>query len=170
MSSRQPQSRAKHAAVGVGRKLFVWGGESGSAKIQTTTIESFDVISQQWDPPRQIRCPLPDGLMSMAVATDGESAFFFGGSFGASGSYTYSNKLYLVDLSTLQCRELVPRTPSRAPKKVSGCAMVYFNQKLVVYGGYTGQQRENKLYVFDMTTSELGQGDVLLVSVIRCIQ
>ena len=154
MSARQPQPRAKHAAVGIGHKLFVWGGDGGSAKIQTATIESFDVFSKAWDPPQQLLCSLPDDLRSIAATTDGESAFFFGGATQGSKGFTYSNTLYQVNLSTLQCRELVPRTPSRAPDKASGVGLVYSNHKLVVYGGYSGKERGDKVYVFDMRTSE----------------
>ena len=154
MTARQPQPRAKHAAVGIGHKLFVWGGQGDSTKIQTTTLESFDVLSEAWDPSRELRYPLPDGLMSIAATTDGESAFFLGGAIPASKGFTYSNTLYQVNLSTLQCRELVPRTPSRAPDKACQFGMVYCNHKLVVYGGYTGRERGNKVYVFDLKTSE----------------
>lgn len=150
----------------MGHKLFVWGGDGGSPGIQTTTIESFDVTSEAWDPPRQLSCSLPNGLYGMAVTTDGESAFFFGGvtlnsrvpsSKPASERFTYSNTLYQVNLSTLQCKELVPKTPSHAPKGVSGGGMVCFNHRLVLYGGYTGRERVDKVYVFDIRTSEWGE-------------
>ena len=112
--------------------------------------------SEAWDPPRQLRFSLPDDLRGMAVTTDGESAFFFGGATPDSKTFSYSNTLYQVNLSTLQCTELVPKTPSRAPKGASGCGMIYFNQKLVVYGGYTGRERVGDVYVFDIRTSKSG--------------
>ena len=133
---------------------MVWGGDGGRANIDPAKIESFDVFSEAWDLTQQLRCPLPDSLRSIAATTDGKSAFFFGGSTPGSEGFTYSNTLYQVNLSTLQCRELVPKTPFRAPKAGGSC-MIFFDQKLVVYGGYTGKGRCDKVYVFNMRTSEL---------------
>lgn len=155
MSSREPQPRSSHAAVGIGRKLYVWGGKGdpSQASIQCTTIESFDVLSETWQPPKEVDCPLPSTLLSMAVATDGESAYFFGGS---PELHTYSNTVYWVEPSTGrgQCWELVPRNPSEAPRKGCGAGMVCYNYKLVVYGGFDGKECTNELRVMDLGTSE----------------
>lgn len=152
--SREPHPRDSHAAVGIGQKLYVWGGYGGSAKIRTTTIERFDVCFETWEEPRQLQRSLPDGLSNMAVACDGERAFSFGGTIGTYPNYTYLNTLYEINLSTLQCKELLPRTPSQAPKKLSGSRMVYFNHKLIVHGGRTPQGATDELHVFDLQTSK----------------
>ena len=154
MSLRQPQPRESHAAVAVGEKLFVWAGDCGSTKIQTTTIESFDVPSGIWEQPQQLHGSLPDGLYGMAVASDGKSAYTFGGRSGSHPNYTYYNTVYQINLSTLECSELVPKDLSFAPKKSYGSGMVLFNDKLVVHGGYTGQDWTDDLHVFDIKTSE----------------
>ena len=134
MTSKEPLPRKWHAAVGVGQKLYVWAGDGSN--IQTTTIKHFDVCSEAWDPPWQLKgAALLEGFNNMAVATDGKKAYTFG---GAIGDYPYFNTLYEVDLSTLECRELAPKTTSHAPKKSS--RMVYFNQKLVVHGGGYGSR------------------------------
>jgi len=54
------------------------------------------------------------------------------------------SSLYQIDLSTLQCRELVPTNGSPVPKK--GSRMVYFNEKLVVYGGYLAEGAVSKTF------------------------
>lgn len=152
MSSRQPQPRQRHAAVGFGSKLYVCGGfGSSSANIRGATLESFDVSSETWQQPQQLRgAGLPDGLWAMAATTDGENAYFFGGKTGTYPNYTFYNSIYKVSPSTLQCERLVP---SSAPKKTSGCGMVYYNQKLVIHGGYTSEGMTDELYVFDLKTS-----------------
>lgn len=152
MSSREPQPREEHAAVGVGQSLYVWGGYGGpSAKIRTRTIESFDVSSATWQEPKELNHFLPDNLMGAAVTNDGENAYFFG---GRTDRNTYCNTLYQVNLSTMQCRELVPRNPSGVPKQTFTTGIVYFNRTLVVHGGRTGQDRTDELSVFDLTTSK----------------
>lgn len=156
----QPQPRYGHAAVGVGKKLLVWGGRGGSTKMQSTTVETFDVSSETWEQPQQLRgSALPDDLYGMAVANDGESAYLFGGSTGSA----YFNTLYQINLTTLVCRELEPATLSNVPKKKSGSGMVYFKDKLVVYGGYTGLDWTDEVHVFDLRKSECGKGKPCLV-------
>lgn len=149
--SRQPQSRYLHAAVGVGQRLYVWGGKSISS-MQTTTIESFDVSLEMWEKPQQLQDPLlPDGLYGMAVVSSGKNAYSFA---GRTRSRSYFNTLYQIDLATLKCRELVQASSSQAPKKTCGSAMVHFKDMLVVHGGYTGEERVDELHVFDLRTSE----------------
>ena len=152
MSSREPRPRKRHAAVGVGHNLYVWAGDSSSARTPSTTFETFDVGSETWGESQRLNGSLPDGLRNVAVATDGKSAYTFG---GASNSYAHLNSVYQIDLSTLQCRELVPRAASCAPRK--GSCMVYFNKKLVVHGGYTDRDVTDELLVFDLRTSEWSQ-------------
>lgn len=151
MSARQPHPRNRHAAIGIGRKLHIWGGDGGAYKITTSTIHSFDLCSETWGKARQLDCSLPDALCSMAVATDGESAYFFG---GATGSGTCFNTLYQINPSTLKCKKLVPGAPSCTPTQKCGSGMVYFNGKLVVHGGHIGHGWTDELHVFDLTTGK----------------
>ena len=150
MTSSQPLPRSSYAAVGVGRKLYVWGGYNSSHTIQTAALEIFDETA--WQHPQQLRGRLPDGLSCMAATADGEIAYTFGGT-----TDTYCNTLYQINVSTLECIELVPVNPSHAPKKTSGSGIVHFKDKLVVYGGYTGQVQTSELHVFDLKTSEYMQ-------------
>lgn len=152
MSSREAPSRGRHAAVGVGLKHYVWGGESDrNAPFQTTTLESFDVCSETWEQPQQLRGALPDGLHSMAVTIVGETAYSFGGQT-ISGSRC--NTIYEIHLPSLQCREIAPRSPSNAPKQKAYCGVVHYNQKLVVHGGGAYPLPTDELHVFDLETSK----------------
>lgn len=151
MSSRGPEPRWKHAAFGVGLKQFVWGGEGRSAGIQTTQIESFDVSSVDWEEPQLLQGSPPDRLWGMAVATDGEKAYSFG---GWNGSTRISN-IYEIDLQTLQCREIPPGPASfYSPPGISRSRLVCYSDKLVVCGGYADHGYANDLYVFDLRESE----------------
>lgn len=147
----EPEPRKGHAAVGVAETLYVWGGDGGSTTILPRVVERFDVSSQEWKRPQQLgrRCGLPDGLSGMAVTVDSERAYFFG---GRTDSGSYSNALFEVNLSVFQCRELSPTDSSVAPKKKSYSAMVYFNEKLVIYGGFAGLKHTDELHVFDLKT------------------
>lgn len=154
MLSKQPQPRERHAAVGIGRNLYVWGGFGGkSASIQTATIETFDVHSETWQEAKELRCSLPANLRGMAVTTDGVTAYTFG---GRTDHDAYLNTIYEINPRTLQCRELVAKNPSHTPKQAYGSGLLYFNRKLVVHGGRIGQDRTNELHVFDLKAGELG--------------
>ena len=157
MATRQPLPRAWHAAVGIGSKLVVWGGDGGSTKIKTRELAVFDVPSLTWeeDPPVVDGSDMPDGLRGMAVTSDGETAYCCGGQTGSSYPCTYYNKLFQITPSRHLCQELEPTSPSHtAPEKSSGSRLVQFGDKLVLYGGYTGHERTNELHVFHTKTSE----------------
>ena len=153
MSSREPKARAWHAAVGVGDKLFIWGGGGDSTIIQTTTLEAFNVESLSWEQTRQLNGSLPDSLCSAAVTNEKENFYSFGG-YTLPGHYV--DTLYEINPSTLLCRELVPNSSSQAPEKQQGSRSVYFKNKVVVYGGNTGMGRPDDLHIFDLEKSTYG--------------
>ena len=139
-------SRWGHAAVGVGQTLLVW--EGGGVE-ETSQVERFDVVSTTWRDARRLQGDsLPVGLRYMAVTSDGETGYVFGG-FYSGGT---SDKLFAINLTSLECRELVPSPQSSyrpGPRIVS--AMVYSEGRLVMYGG-SGGNRE--VEVFDLNKSE----------------
>ena len=152
MATREPLPRRSHAAVGIGSKLYVWGGDGSGSTIRTTTLEIFDVPSVTWEEPQILQgSDMPDGLADMAVTTEGETSYCFG---GRAGPYTY-NTLFQVNPSQHLCQTLQPTSPSHtAPRKTSSSRIVQFNHKLVLHGGFTGQRQTNELRVFDLTNSE----------------
>ena len=114
-------------------------------------MERFDVPSATWQEPKELDCFVPDNLMGMAATNDGENVYFFG---GRTDRNTYCHALYQANLFTMQCRELVPTNPSDVPKQTFTNGILYFNRKLVIHGGRTGQDRTDELSVFDLTTSK----------------
>lgn len=151
----EPQPRWKHAAFGVGLKHLLWGGRddsSADSEIQCAQIDTFDVSTAKWEKPRLLQGSIPDHLDNMAVTTDGHMAYSFGGWNGT----TCINAVYEINLLTLQCRAIPPES-SFSPPGISGSRIVYFNEKLVAYGGYTKQRPyTDDLYVFDLKKSECG--------------
>ena len=148
----EPSARYGHAAVGCGSNMFVWGGKGGGGSVvSSSVVERFNVQSTSWQESRQLRGQsLPDGLRSMAVASDGERAYYFGGYVdGLSQRY---NSLYVLDLSSMQCRQMA--TGGESPTARSLSAMVHYRRLLVVYGGSTGSGASDELFVFDLDTSE----------------
>ena len=152
MATRQPLPRRLHAAVGIGSKLYVWGGNGDSSKIKTTALETFHVTSVQWEQSQLLNgSSMPDGLWGMAVTSDGETAYCC---CGLAGSKHY-NTVFEITPSQHLCKELQPTSPSDArPQGTSGSGVVRFQDKLVLFGGYTGQRRTNELHVFDLKKSE----------------
>ena len=149
MSSREPQPRWLHGAFGVGLKYFLWGG-AGSLTIRTAEIETFDITSAQWLNPQPLKGSPPDRLEGMAVTTDGDYAYSFGGWNGST-----SNHIYEINSRTLQCMK-IPLASSYSPPEIQYSAIVCFNEKLVAYRGWTGQGPTDDLYVFDLRKSECG--------------
>ena len=146
MSSRQPTARTWHSAVGVGDKLFIWGGH-GAIQIRTTTLECFNVSSLSWEQPQQLKGSLPDGLYNLAVTGDGRHFYAKSGR---------TNRVYEINPCTLLCRQLLKNSSIHAPQRQDGnrSRSVYFKNKVVVYGGVTEQDRTDDLHVFDLDKSE----------------
>ena len=134
------------AAVGVGQTLLVWGGDGVE---ETSLVERFDVVSTTWRDARRLQGDsLPVGLRYMAVTSDGETGYVFGGEYSGGTS----DKLFAINLTSLECRELVP-IPQLVyrPGPRRNSAMVYSEGRLVMYGG-SGRNRE--VEVFDLNKSE----------------
>ena len=137
-------NRLGHAAVALGQTLLVWGGFGVE---ETSLVERFDVVSTTWRDARRLQGDsLPVGLRYMAVTSDGETGYVFGGKYSGGTS----DMLFAINLTSLECREVVP-SPSYRPGPRSNSAMVYSEGRLVMYGG-TGSNRE--VEVIDLNKSE----------------
>ena len=147
---REPQARYGHAAVSSNRHMLVWGGGDGGH--ETSTVEIFDVISATWRDSRQLSGQsLPDDLCYTEIVQDGDKAYSFGGLTGP----TRINDLLEIELTSLQCRYLVPAEGSAPPPSArTGSGMVCYRKNLVTYGGCTDDGQSDELHVFDLNTSE----------------
>ena len=155
MATREPLPRTYPSAVGIGSKLYVWGGYNDSSNIKTTALEIFDVTSVQWEQPQLLNGSImPDGLQDMAVTSDGEAAYCCCGRTGSHPNYTYHNKVFEITPSQHLCKELQPTSPSLMPEKTVGSRVVRFQDTIILYGRPTGRRRTNELHVFDLKKSE----------------
>ena len=154
----EPSARHFHATVAFGANLFVLGGRGGrSSPVPSSVVERFNVASTAWQEPRQLRDqPLPECWDHMAVTSDEERAYFFGGYVGRSGSQVLSNALYALDLSSLHCSEIEANNEeSSSPGPRSNSGMVFHQRQVVTYGGSTGGRKtSDELFVFDLDSSE----------------
>ena len=157
--SAEPVARFYHAAVGLGQNKLVLAGDTAEgSSVPSSVVEKFNVRSTVWQDPQMLggQFTLPEGYDSMAVASDGERAYLFGGLIGPRGAQQRSNAIFCVNLLSLKCEEIVPAPTAQAPLPRSGSAMVHYKRKLVIYGGSTGPGRmSNELLVFDLDTSEI---------------
>ena len=145
----EPSARLFHAALAIGQNMFICAG-SGHG-VESSVLHKFDVASTSWQEPRQLlNQTLPDGFCGMAVASDGENSYLFGGFVGLRSC----NKIYKINIS-LECKELVPAT-SVGPTGRGHSGLVCANGTLISYGGYTGisDSALNDLFMFDLNTSE----------------
>ena len=156
LRGREPQPRLYHASVGAEENMLTWGGFGGRMPIKTSAVESFNVLSASWKESRPLHGQTPpDNLRDMAICTDGERAYFFGGEIGPTASQECYNKLYQVDLRSLECKELVPASGSETPSPRASTRMVCLGRTLVTYGGYTGANvRSNEIHTFNLDTSK----------------
>ena len=106
-----------------------------------------------WKEQRQLHGhPLPSGLCGMGVASDGKKAYLFGGR----SSKGLENRVFSVDQTSLECRELIPSSSVRpGPGGRSDCRMVFCGGKLVVYGGYTDHGVSDDMFVFDLGSGKM---------------
>jgi len=86
----------------------------------------------------------------MAVTSDGETAYCC---CGKAGSTRY-NTVFEITPSQHLCKKLQPTSPSHVPEGTSGSGVVRFQDRLILFGGWTGQRRTNELHVFDLKKSE----------------
>ena len=147
----EPSARRYHAAIGTGNSMLVLAGSGGSS-IDSSVVERFNATSTTWNQPHHLlNQALPDDYSHMGVTSDGEKLYMFGGLVGSQRC----NTLFEVDIFSLECRELVPATSATSPTARSHCGLVYWNRRLVVYGGtIAAGTPTDELFVFDLNTSE----------------
>ena len=149
MSRREPSARYRHAAVGIGQTLLVWGGKGLE---DSSIIERFDVVSTAWRDGRRLQGHLlPTGLHNMAITSDGENGYVFG---GRTSSGQRLDRLFAINLLTMDCVLLSPSPESSRPSARSSSAIIYDEGRLVSYGGNTGSGIvSDDLHVFDLEKS-----------------
>ena len=153
----EPSARMFHAALPMGNHMFMWGGitSEDSSPVKSSVVECFNVLSYSWEQPRRLLNEvLPVGYSNMAVASDGENSYLFG---GTNKSEELCSEIYEVRMPSLECKKLVPTADPINTRGLS--ALVCVNRTLISYGGvidkpHTMPTLSKKLFVFDLIESE----------------
>ena len=163
-TSYEPLPRSRHAAVAVGSKLHMWGGDSGSmekSRELSQHVEVFDIATELWEQKLTHGTP-PPGLRGTAYTVVGTHLYNFGGWDGIS----HHNSLHKLDLCTLQWDEVKDLNSSSVPQRKTGSRMVsYGDNQLVIFAGWTGNQWTNKLHLFNL---DKGNQEIY-ASLVQCV-
>ena len=146
----RPSPRLAHATAAIEHTLFIFGGR-GSVDMKDDSLDdlhSFDTDLLEWTEHKKTsnleKWPEKRSYHSMVSSAD--QLFVFAGC-GEEGRY---NNLWQYDSSNKQWRQLPTPDPQQlAPR--GGCALVYLNNALWVYGGYCGRELGD-IASFDLVT------------------
>ena len=125
----EPSPRFAHYTAPVGKQLFVFGGRTKGFTKSTTLgscIFSFDQCKEQWLTKQTAGTP-PPGLYDGTCTASGRYIYLYGGYDGAH----QKNSLHRLDTDSLEWLQLASGTTRK-----SGCGMVSYQGKLILFGGY----------------------------------
>ena len=166
----EPSPRHSHFFDAIGEKLYVWGGYTEDFKEKNTlasVLHSFHSVLESWEH-QEYSGTLPPVLYDGACVSTGGHLYLYG---GYDGSY-YRSGLYELDTKSRSFKLL----SSGGPMRKSGCAMIAYGKKLVLFGGrgilsdpiqpgaqfvkdtrYTNSEGwTNELHMFDLEEGEDG--------------
>ncbi|CUA69765.1 Tip elongation aberrant protein 1 [Rhizoctonia solani] len=151
-----PSPRGLHQGVLNGYQLVVWGGipshNRSSGLAQDNSVYVLNTSSNKWSK-RDIR-PAPTARFWHAACLCGDKLMVFG---GAESYDQVLNDLWSLDLTKLDQHNFTwerveVANGSPTPAKRGGHAMVTYQDKLYVFGGFTGKGSLNDMWCFDLTT------------------
>jgi N-acetylneuraminic acid mutarotase len=152
-----PPKFARHTAVTIGDKIYLFGGFDGVSKHFHLSV--FDTKSTEWTSPKPLGSTPPSRTNHSAVAV-GTRMYIFGGMYkdssAGSDKLIFLNDMYALETDgPLRWERIQQR--GNAPTPRCGHRMVVFGNMLVLFGGGCGEQWDSKfsdVYVFDTTTNE----------------
>lgn len=152
-----PPKFARHTAVSIGDKIYLFGGFDGVSKHFNLSV--FDTKTTEWSSPKPDGLHPPSRTNHSAVAIDSRM-YVFGGMYKDTSAGN-DRLIFLNDMFVLETRGQLKWTklPQRGeiPSARCGHRMVAFGHLLVLFGGGCGEQWDSKfsdVYVFDTTTNE----------------
>lgn len=146
-TGEKPGPRDSHSAVLVGHKMIVFGGTNGFKKVNETHI--LDLYTKEWIKPKCEGIPPSPRESHTATLVGGERLVIFGGS--GEGDANYLNDLHILDLRTMRWSSF-PEVKGDVPvPRDSHCTLAIGN-KLIVYGGDSGDQYHGDVSLLDMET------------------
>jgi len=153
-----PPKFARHTAVTIGEKIYLFGGFDGVSKHFHLSV--FDPRTSEWSSPKPAGAQPPSRTNHSAVAV-GSSMYIFGGMYKDNSAQGSDKLIFLNDMYALSTEG--PLTWNRVqqrgqvPSPRCGHRMAAFGKFLVLFGGGCGEQWDSKfsdVFVFDTTTNE----------------
>ena len=141
LSVSEPSHRAYHFSAAIHRQLFVYGGDlrKGNSELPSV-LYSFSLDREQWWKRTTTGQHPPLMLSDSPCISEGNHFYLFGGSVGrVDGQKDYYNNLYQLDCNNFNWALLSSIGGTNAPVAKTGCGMVYYSGKIVIFGGYCGQ-------------------------------
>lgn len=131
-TERRPTPRRLAVAVGVGPRLYVWGGETVGGEI-SRDMQYFDETIAEWSRPLITSGDLPPPRIAATVAAVGELIFIFGGIDRAGNA---RNDLSVFNTTTATWSSLSSLSSSPSPRAYAPLAQL--DSSFYVYGGRAG--------------------------------
>ena len=123
----EPSSRRYPFSSVVDKKFILFGGRNVKNQL---FLESYDALTELWSPLKATGSPTPPKLCEGASASHKSLLFMFGGQVLSS----HQNSLYQLDLKNNKLSKLRSKSTA-SPMKKSGCGMISYNNKLLIFGG-----------------------------------
>lgn len=145
-TGEKPGPRDSHSAVFVGHKMIVFGGTNGFKKVNH--IHILDLVTKEWVRPECKGNPPSPRESHTATLVGDERIVIFGGS--GEGHANYLNDLHILDLRTMSWTS--PELKGDLPIPRDSHSTLAIGNKLIVYGGDSGDQYHGNVHMLDMTT------------------
>ena len=146
-----PNKRHGHASIYYNNKMVVFGGYTGS---NVNDVWEFDLTTNVWKYISPSTGTKPNGRRYHTSIYYNNKMVVFGGSTDSS----YKNDVWEFDLTDNSWNKINDGSgddanPPTAPNKRHAHTSIYYNNKMVVFGGYTGGGRVNDVWEFNLTTN-----------------
>ncbi len=133
-SNYEPSPRQITSASASSDYLFIYGGHVDNFdenKIQLrTVIQMYECSTESWKELPTSGTP-PPGIYGCATSYSGHVLYLFGGGDGTS----FHDSLHQLDTRSMTWKQLSPQHDS-GPMRKSECQMIYYNDSLIVIGGF----------------------------------
>ena len=128
----EPSPRWGHFSAAVGEQLYVWGGITKDffkeKNVLASSIHYFHPVLETWEHHKCSGSP-PPALYNGASCASTEGHLYFFGGYDESHSH---GCLYQLGIKSQKWQQL----SSTGPMKKSGCGMIAYGMKLLLFGGY----------------------------------
>lgn len=165
-----PAPRFGHTTTLVGNnRVVLFGGATGDSGRYTITADAYllEVVTNTWSRIVSEGGTVPSARAAHAAAcVDHSQMVVYGGATG--GGSLSSDELYLLDIrSNERTQWMSVPVLGYTPGRRYGHSMVFNKPLLTVFGGNTGQQAENDIWVLDVERSPFQWTEVTVMHA-RC--